>query len=92
METMLKVGDFVQSKVDLLDDDVEPARRGDTGEIVFVDDTGPWVTAAVRWERTGRVYDVTPDEVDVLAEAGFASSEQTTPKKTRRVPVKRGVS
>lgn len=88
----IHVGDFVQARVRLVDDDFEVAKVGDVGTVlakVFHPEAG-WSLPAVQFERTGAIYGVTPDEVHVLAEAGFAMTPETTPARPRRVPLRRG--
>lgn len=90
----LHEGDLVQSKVRLVDaddNDADVAQSGDLGRVESVDNGPPFPTACVVWERTGRLYDVLLDEVEVLAEPGFATTPATTPRKARTVYIRRGV-
>ncbi len=88
------VDDFVQAKTEIKDGDEVVAKKGDVGKVVVKSLTQEhgWSLPTVLFERTGRAYDCTPEEIDVLCDGEFARTPETTPKKPRRHAVKRGVS
>ncbi len=90
----VEVGDFVQSKTKIDDEGDSVAEKGDVGRVIVkhCDPEFGWCLPTVRFERTGRIYDVFPEEIDVLAEKDFATTEATTPKKPRRTAIKRGAT
>lgn len=88
----IRVGDFVQAITFIIDEGRVVAEPGDVGTIIgkeYIPGFG-FCFPTAKFERTGRIYDVTPNEVDVLAEPGFAATQDTTPRKPRRVAIKRG--
>lgn len=88
----IRFGDFVQAREDLQDEDISSVPKGMTGEVIMkhFDSELGWCLPTVRFEN-GAVLCVTPEEVDVLAPADFATREETTPKKPVREPIRRGL-
>lgn len=78
--------------IDTREDGVAAERRGvgATGYVQAIDTGGPFTTITVKWEATGVICDVLPDEIYVVAEARFASDEGSTPRRTRTDFVRRG--
>jgi hypothetical protein len=89
----IRVGDWVQAKEPINDPEgFVAAYRGNIGEVVRkdYDPVLGWCLPTVRFEHTGAEYDVTPEEVDVIAPPDFATREETTPKKPLTVAIRRG--
>lgn len=81
----VRLGDWIRAVVDIRDDDGSfIAAAGDIGH-VLEKNLGHWPTC--RFERTGRVTDCAPSEFELLCDAEFARSAETTPK----APMKRFV-
>lgn len=86
------VGDLVQAVLDISDVDTgeEIAREGDLGRVVS---KGEYSAPTIHWERTDSFGDALPDlQFKIVAEPDFAATQATTPKRTRRDFVRRGMA
>jgi hypothetical protein len=83
----VQCGDMVQMRCALYDEGVLVARKGDVGHVIDKQ-AGCWPT--IRFDRTERICDASPEEFEVLCDAGFAHDAKSTPAKPMKKFARRG--